>query len=47
MGATGAILYLLGRTLAELAALPFHFMVFLVRRRRIRAEIRALLERRR
>ncbi len=40
-----AVWYLLGRGLLELAALPFHLIVFLVRRRAIRREIRELLER--
>ncbi len=44
MAATGAILSLLLATLLELLALPFHVVVFLFRRGRIRREIRALLE---
>ena len=39
----GAILYLLGRTLLELAALPFHLAWFVVTRRRVRADIAAIL----
>lgn len=39
----GPIAYLLATTLLELAALPFHLVVFFVRRGRIRADIRALL----
>lgn len=45
MSATRSILYLLGRTLLELALLPFHLLVFLWRRRAIRAEIKEILER--
>lgn len=40
-----AILWLLGRTLLELALLPWHIFAFLLRRTRIRADIRAILER--
>lgn len=47
MATTGAILSLLAATLLELAALPFHVVVFFARRGRIRREIRALLEARR
>ncbi|MFH0944807.1 MAG: hypothetical protein V2A76_06385 [Planctomycetota bacterium] len=44
MGARISILYLLGRTLLELLALPFHLLFFLVRRRAIRREVRQVLE---
>jgi len=36
--------YLLATTLLELAALPFHLVSFFVRRKRIRAHVRSLLE---
>ncbi len=42
-----AVRYLLFRGLAELAMLPVHVAVFLVRRRAIRREIREFLERQR
>ena len=44
MGTRVSILYLLGRTLLELLALPFHLLFFLVRRRGIRREMRQILE---
>ncbi len=44
MSATRSILYLFGLTLVELAVLPFHLLVFLSRRRAIRAEIEEILE---
>lgn len=43
----GAIPFLVGKTLLELLALPFHVVVFLFRRGRIRREIRELLAERR